>query len=184
MWGNCNGSHGDGCETALDTLTNCGGCGTPCNLPNASENCSGGICQITSCNSNFYDVNGNDGDGCECGDTSDIPDICPGTSVGPTSTQNGVIVNGGGRNDRDCFTVTHSVANPPVGGGNFSMSLSGSGVVFDISGADSCTGDTSYQTSCASTGATCDTGNSGTYCVCVRPSGGNVCASYTLSFSQ
>ena len=184
LWGNCNGNHSDGCETPLDTLSDCGGCSITCNLPNASENCSGGNCQITSCNSNYYDVNGNDADGCECGDTSDHSDSCPGTSAGPTSTQNGIIVRGGGRNDVDCFTVTHTVANPPVGGGNFSISLSGSGVVFDISGSDSCSGDTSYQTSCVSNGSTCETGNNGTYCVCVRSSGSDICSSYSLTFSQ
>ncbi len=184
LWGNCNGTHGDGCETPLDTLTNCGSCGNPCSLPNASESCAGGICQITGCTTDYYDVNGIPGDGCECGDTSDVPDFCPGTSMSSNSSHNGVIVNGGGRNDQDCFTVTHSVANPPVGGGNFSISLSGSGVVFNVSGSDSCTGDTSYQTSCASTGLTCEDGNNGTYCVCVRPVGGNVCSSYTITFSE
>ena len=184
LWDNCNGNHADGCETPLDTLSDCGSCGTACDLANASETCSGGICRIVSCNANYYDVDGNDPNGCECGDTSDVPDSCPGTTVGPTSTQNGVIVNGGGRNDVDCFTVTHTVANPPVGGGAFSMSLSGSGVVFDVTGSDTCNGDTTYQTTCASNGSTCQSGNNGTYCVCVRPSGGNVCSSYSLTFSQ
>jgi len=184
LWDNCNGSHGDGCETSLETLTDCGSCGTPCSLAHASESCAGGSCQITSCNSNYYDVDGIDSTGCECGDTSDVPDSCPGTSVGPTSTQNGIIVRGGGRNDVDCFSVTHSAANPPVGGGNFSMSLSGSGVVFDVSGTQTCSGDTSFQTSCASNGPTCETNNNGSYCVCVRSSGSNICSSYTLSFSQ
>jgi hypothetical protein len=64
------------------------------------------------------------------------------------------------------------------------MNLSGSGVVFDVSGTQTCSGDTQFQTSCHSSGPTCETNNNGNYCVCVRSSGSNVCSSYTLSFSQ
>ncbi|MEM9193028.1 MAG: MopE-related protein [Myxococcota bacterium] len=65
QFGNCDGNQPNGCETRLNSLTNCGGCGTPCSLNNATESCASFSCQITACDGGFGDCDGNDGNGCE-----------------------------------------------------------------------------------------------------------------------
>ncbi|MBN1771023.1 MAG: hypothetical protein JXB32_07180 [Deltaproteobacteria bacterium] len=64
-WGNCNGVASDGCEASLTSLTNCGACGVPCSLPNASESCATGTCVLSSCSSGWGNCNGVTSDGCE-----------------------------------------------------------------------------------------------------------------------
>ncbi|MBU0975815.1 hypothetical protein KJ918_03375, partial [Patescibacteria group bacterium] len=48
-WGDCDGVSTNGCETELNTLTNCGFCGDSCN---SGEICSGGSCIIPECKFN------------------------------------------------------------------------------------------------------------------------------------
>lgn len=55
----------NGCERPLNTLTNCGGCGTPCNPPNATPSCDSGVCQLTSCANGFDDCDDDPSNGCE-----------------------------------------------------------------------------------------------------------------------
>jgi hypothetical protein len=64
-YGDCNGSRPDGCETSLTTLSNCGSCGTPCSLANASESCSSGTCSLVSCDAGYGNCDGSSGNGCE-----------------------------------------------------------------------------------------------------------------------
>jgi len=64
-FGDCDTSRTNGCETALNTPTNCGGCGTSCTRANATPACTTGACKIGSCNANFGDCNLVDSDGCE-----------------------------------------------------------------------------------------------------------------------
>ncbi len=45
----------NGCETRLNSLVNCGGCGTPCDLPSAAESCASGSCTLVSCSAGFAD---------------------------------------------------------------------------------------------------------------------------------
>jgi len=61
----CNGDALDGCETSLATLSDCGGCGQPCQLPDAEATCGTGVCGIARCAEGFCDENGEPGDGCE-----------------------------------------------------------------------------------------------------------------------
>ena len=65
-WGNCDAIDSNGCETALNTLANCGACGVSCSLPNATATCATGSCRIASCNSGWADVDGSHANGCEC----------------------------------------------------------------------------------------------------------------------
>jgi hypothetical protein len=51
----CDGNSGNGCETDLHTLGNCGDCGVTCNLPNATSSCATGSCTVAACNTNFLD---------------------------------------------------------------------------------------------------------------------------------
>ncbi len=65
-WGDCNSDpQSDGCESPLDTLTNCGACGTSCSRTNATATCSTGSCQIASCDTGFGNCDKNNGNGCE-----------------------------------------------------------------------------------------------------------------------
>ena len=65
LWANCDGSDGNGCETSLQTLQNCGSCGSVCTRAHASETCSGGDCRIDTCDSGWGNCDGSDGNGCE-----------------------------------------------------------------------------------------------------------------------
>jgi len=77
----CNGDPEDGCETPIDTLTNCGRCGNACSIPNATTACTSGSCVVASCNSGFEDCNGSTFDGCEVNTASDA-DNCGGCRTG------------------------------------------------------------------------------------------------------
>ena len=65
-YGDCDGAADTGCETRLDTMSDCGSCGSPCSLPRAMERCTAaGACEIASCDPGYADCNGMDSDGCE-----------------------------------------------------------------------------------------------------------------------
>ncbi len=61
----CDGIDSNGCETPLNSLSDCGSCGSPCSRANATPSCTGGVCLIDSCNAGFDNCDGNDGNGCE-----------------------------------------------------------------------------------------------------------------------
>ena len=49
LWGNCNTDINDGCETPLNTLTNCGSCASVCSCPICQiPDCSSGTCQCSN----------------------------------------------------------------------------------------------------------------------------------------
>jgi hypothetical protein len=64
-WGNCDSNDSTGCETELNTMSNCGACGAACSLPDAVASCSTGSCQIVSCDPGYADCNDAASDGCE-----------------------------------------------------------------------------------------------------------------------
>ncbi|MGE0789553.1 MAG: hypothetical protein AB7S26_28020 [Sandaracinaceae bacterium] len=64
-FGDCNAMNADGCERALDTLTDCGGCDAPCSRAHATATCATGSCEIETCAAGFGDCNGMAADGCE-----------------------------------------------------------------------------------------------------------------------
>jgi hypothetical protein len=89
-WGNCDGNIANGCEDYIYTdVNNCGVCGVPCGSPSqvASKTCSGGACQVVSCNAGYYNQNGTWGDGCECAADA-VPDTCTGL------TNNSIVIDG------------------------------------------------------------------------------------------
>ena len=49
-WGDCDGNKNNGCETQLNTLTDCGACGASCTKAHGTPTCASGSCQIASCN--------------------------------------------------------------------------------------------------------------------------------------
>src|SRR6185503_18753544 len=70
--GDCDGDSANGCETSLNTLTNCGACGSTCNLTNASESCPSGTCTLGACSSGFANCDGVSTNGCEVNTNSSI----------------------------------------------------------------------------------------------------------------
>ena len=84
----CNSNINDGCETSIETVQNCGFCKNACNLANANEACTMGMCTIESCVAGFDDCDKVTGNGCEvdvtkvanCGTCGNV---CP---SGPNST--------------------------------------------------------------------------------------------------
>jgi hypothetical protein len=64
-FGDCDGIAGNGCERAIDTLTDCGACNKPCAPAHAAGACNAGACQVTSCDSGYDDCNKKADDGCE-----------------------------------------------------------------------------------------------------------------------
>ncbi len=69
----CGGGHdGNGCNVRTDNdSSNCGGCGVTCSGANMTGNCAGGSC---SCKSNYFDYDGNVGNGCEAGLPTAVPE--------------------------------------------------------------------------------------------------------------
>lgn len=64
-YGDCDGNRANGCETPLNTSSNCGYCGIGCSRSNAFTSCSSGTCRITGCYTSWQDCNGIPSDGCE-----------------------------------------------------------------------------------------------------------------------
>ena len=62
--GDCDGDR-QSCETPLNSLVDCGGCGEPCGgLANASPQCDSGSCGVKECLGNFGDCDGEGDTGC------------------------------------------------------------------------------------------------------------------------
>lgn len=83
----CNGSPSDGCETPIDTPTDCGGCAIACALPHASAACVQGSCVVAQCQPPFGNCDGIDGNGCEL-DVSMSVSHC-GSCASPCSSDHG-----------------------------------------------------------------------------------------------
>ena len=70
-----------GCDADLAVdMNNCGRCGRACALPGAFASCKHGRCWIEQCAAGFYDVDGEDFNGCEyeCAVPSPGKEICDG----------------------------------------------------------------------------------------------------------
>jgi hypothetical protein len=65
LFGDCDGIAANGCEAPLDTLQNCGACGSGCALANAITSCASGTCALVGCNAGFGSCDGNPQNGCE-----------------------------------------------------------------------------------------------------------------------
>jgi hypothetical protein len=64
-YGNCDSDLANGCEVRLNTLSNCGGCGTICDLAHASETCATGACAMVSCDYGYANCDADGNNGCE-----------------------------------------------------------------------------------------------------------------------
>lgn len=61
----CDRVASNGCETPLNTSSNCGACGAVCNLPHADELCTAGTCQVQTCEPGYANCDGSPVNGCE-----------------------------------------------------------------------------------------------------------------------
>ncbi len=84
-WSNCDGDMTNGCEANTGTdPSNCGACGAACVVPNATANCTAGICGVGMCMAGWTDCNMNPTDGCEANLGNDPNNcgtcgmVCPG----------------------------------------------------------------------------------------------------------
>src|SRR5690606_16095998 len=64
-YGDCDEDPANGCETPLDSLTDCGACGTSCDLDHATASCATGTCAISACSLGRGDCDGDPDTGCE-----------------------------------------------------------------------------------------------------------------------
>ncbi|MCU0657003.1 MAG: MopE-related protein [Polyangiaceae bacterium] len=116
-FGNCDGNPGNGCETNLNTSNNnCGTCGNTCaNTANATAmTCSGGGCQVATCATGFFNVDGNGSNGCECaedpvGNTCAAAINLGNVNIGQTVSQTRNLT-GANNQDEDWFQVTFPAA--------------------------------------------------------------------------
>ncbi|MBX7194396.1 MAG: hypothetical protein K1X94_20240 [Sandaracinaceae bacterium] len=87
---NCDGRDDNGCETPLNTLSNCGRCGETCSgTTNATEICNASLtCDYSSCDGGFLDCGGGRVNGCETAFSTSNCGTC-GTVCGPRESCNG-----------------------------------------------------------------------------------------------
>ena len=98
LYADCNGNVSDGCESSLQTLTNCGGCGNACSIPNAMETCAGGTCAVDRCEDDVGDC---DADPVTCETPLNTVQNC-GTCATACNLANAVSACGGTPGARVC----------------------------------------------------------------------------------
>ncbi len=64
-FGDCDVDLSNGCETALDTVDDCGACDATCQLAHGSVSCATGSCALESCDRGYDDCDGDESNGCE-----------------------------------------------------------------------------------------------------------------------
>ncbi len=64
-FGDCDVMATTGCETPLNTLTDCGSCGTACALAGGTETCATGTCEVDTCDVGVGDCDMMPATGCE-----------------------------------------------------------------------------------------------------------------------
>lgn len=93
-WGDCLPGGTDGCETPLDTVTNCGECDEPCDLEHADGSCETGVCTLMTCLPGFDNCDDDPETGCEtdltavtdcgsCGNECGSEELCRDSSCVP-----------------------------------------------------------------------------------------------------
>lgn len=83
LWDDCNGDYADGCETSLETLSDCGSCGASCSIQNAMETCAGGTCGVADCELGYGDC---DSDPLTCETSLDSVQHCGDCSLACDTT--------------------------------------------------------------------------------------------------
>jgi hypothetical protein len=88
--GDCDASRSNGCETAVNTVDNCGGCGLACVAAGGTNNCVAGVSGfscVPSCDAAHLDCDGDGRNGCEADGSGDPGEpgnnVCAGQQVLP-----------------------------------------------------------------------------------------------------
>jgi hypothetical protein len=72
-YGDCDNDPGNGCETAIDSVDNCGACGTVCSAAqHATATCEGGTQCGYACETSYLDCDQVSSNGCEVNKQSDV----------------------------------------------------------------------------------------------------------------
>ena len=71
-FGDCNVMGADGCESPLNTVTNCGFCAKSCSTANGTPACVDSACAVSACNTGFANCNNTVADGCEVNLKTDV----------------------------------------------------------------------------------------------------------------
>jgi hypothetical protein len=134
----CDMRASNGCETATNTLTNCGACGRTCAGSNATGVCTTGSCVLT-CNAGFSDCDDNIANGCEvsigttsnCGTCGRVCNATNGTAVcsggSCTIACNSGFANCDGDTGNGCEAPLNTIANCGVCGRTCSAGMACSG---------------------------------------------------------
>ena len=141
-YGNCDGNTANGCEAALTSLTNCGACGSPCDLPNASESCASGTCTLTGCTAGFGNCDGISATGCEVSLTTLTNCGACGTACSPAHASGAT-----------CSTGSCSFSTCNAGWGNC-----------DGSAPNGCERSLTTLTDCGACGVACNLANASESC--------------------
>jgi fibrinogen beta/gamma subunit family protein len=124
-FGDCDATEGNGCEMAVDTLTDCGDCGVPCTPDHVDVgSCVGGVCAYGDCAGSFLDCDGDTGNGCEsdgavdprhCGDCTNACDpgaACAGGMCCATPPSCQAILASGGSVGNGLYLVDPNCGDP------------------------------------------------------------------------
>ncbi|HEX4334854.1 MAG TPA: hypothetical protein VH062_03005 [Polyangiaceae bacterium] len=76
-YGECDGNLDDGCERALNTLDDCGGCGVRCDVTHGAGTCAAARCEVAKCDAGFLDCDGEPKNGCETSVLGLPGGVCP-----------------------------------------------------------------------------------------------------------
>ncbi len=194
----CDGNAGNGCETDLHTLTNCGDCGVTCNLPNATSSCATGTCSVSACSAGFLDCTSQAG--CEttkgttsncrscgesctnahgtaaCNTTSGCTFTCSGADFGNCDSN----PNNGCETSLTSLTDCHTCNTPcDIAGSSESCSTGACLATTCTAGFDDCDSNGSCETAlntvtnCNACGHTCSAQNGTT--TCTGSAGSYVC---------
>ncbi len=63
LWASCDDDDTNGCETSLQTNSDCGDCDVACGLDHAAESCPGGVCTLGACDDLWGNCDADDSDG-------------------------------------------------------------------------------------------------------------------------
>ncbi len=99
----CDLNPDNGCESSLDDVTNCGGCGIRCSLFNAVESCGSGACTLSSCEEGFDNCDGRTENGCEADVKEDVFHCGGCARRCEANVPNSADVCIGGRCEEECY---------------------------------------------------------------------------------
>ncbi len=88
-------------DTTTDPL-NCGRCGRACRFARATATCEASVCELGTCEANFYDLDGVAANGCEYSCTPTGPEVCNGRD----DNCNGTVDEGNPEGGGSCGTST------------------------------------------------------------------------------